>query len=342
MTLQLPYTFRPHKCSYKRNLPGPTKENKNMDMRDRRQETGHVLSNPGDFLLLDKFTSTGFINKIYNMEVRQDDIWVVTPPKCGTTWMQELVWLIANNLDFDRASTLPQVYRFPFLEMESVTYWSEECRDVELGSLEQTVENQPKFFANSMKHVESLPSPRFIKTHLPISMLPPDLLKNAKVIYVGRNVKDICVSGFYHARPDTNFSKWATAFKNGEVMVGNWFEHMREAFDIKGSPNFKSFWYEDMKNDFETVIKEVAAFLGKEIDESGVDKLVAFLNINKMRKNPMVNKEWKNTEGGPIFMRKGIVGDWKTHFTSEESQDWDRWIESELQRTGIQGMRGWK
>ena len=28
-----------------------------------------VHSNPGDFLLLDKFTSTGFINKIYNMEV---------------------------------------------------------------------------------------------------------------------------------------------------------------------------------------------------------------------------------------------------------------------------------
>merc|ERR1719270_1063570 len=119
------------------------------------------------------------------MEVREDDIWVVTPPKCGTTWMQ--------------------VYRFPFLEMESLTYWNEENRDVEIGSLAQTVENQPKFFANSMKHVESLPSPRFIKTHHPISMLPPDLLTKAKVIYVGRNVKDICVSSFYHVRPDTNF-----------------------------------------------------------------------------------------------------------------------------------------
>merc|ERR1711936_561330 len=162
MTLQLPYTFRPHKCPYKRRMPGLTRENK-----DVKQETVHVLSNPGDFLLLDKFTSTGFINKIYNLEV----------------------------------------YRFPFLEMESVTYWNEECRDVELGSLEQTIENQPKFFANSMKHVESLPSPRFIKTHLPISMLPPDLPNKAKVIYVGRNVKDICVSGFYHSRPDIDFSK---------------------------------------------------------------------------------------------------------------------------------------
>merc|ERR1711962_1044935 len=335
MTLQLPHTFRPLKRSYKQKPP-PDKT------RNVERETGHVLSNPGDFLLLDKFTSTGFINKIYNMEVREDDIWVVTPPKCGTTWMQELVWLVANNMDFDRASTLPQVYRFPFLEMESLTYWNEENRDVEIGSLEQTVENQPKFFANSMKHVESLSSPRFIKTHHPISMLPPDLLSKAKVIYVGRNVKDICVSSFYHERPDIDFSKWADAFRNGEVMIGNWFEHMREASNITDNANFKSFWYEDMKDDFETIIKEVAAFLGKEIDEVGVEKLVAFLDINKMRKNPMVNKEVEKppTEEAPSFIRKGIVGDWRTHFTSEQSQDWDRWIESELERTGIQGMRG--
>ena len=82
---------------------------------------------------------------------------------------------------------------------------------------------------NKWQHVESLPSPRLIKTHHPISMLPPHLLDKAKVItcadwnfwlnwnfptkmyfqviYVGRNVKDICVSSFYHERPDTTFSK---------------------------------------------------------------------------------------------------------------------------------------
>ena len=35
-----------------------------------------------------------------------------------------------------------------------------------------------------------------------------------QVIYVGRNVKDICVSSFYHVRPDTNFSKYVFRLVN--------------------------------------------------------------------------------------------------------------------------------
>jgi len=34
----------------------------------------------------------------------------------GTTWTQEMVWLIANNLDFEKARRIPQTHRFPFLE----------------------------------------------------------------------------------------------------------------------------------------------------------------------------------------------------------------------------------
>lgn len=34
----------------------------------------------------------------------------------GTTWTQELVWLVANNLDFENAKSIPLTDRFPFFE----------------------------------------------------------------------------------------------------------------------------------------------------------------------------------------------------------------------------------
>ena len=35
--------------------------------------------------------------RIYNLEVRSDDIWVVSYPKTGTSLTLEMVWLLVNN-----------------------------------------------------------------------------------------------------------------------------------------------------------------------------------------------------------------------------------------------------
>ena len=54
--------------------------------------------------------------RIKKMEVYEDDVWVVTFPKCGTTWTQEMVWLINNDLDYKKALEVNLNDRFPFLE----------------------------------------------------------------------------------------------------------------------------------------------------------------------------------------------------------------------------------
>ena len=42
---------------------------------------------------------------MFNYPLDARDVWLVTPPKCGTTWSQEMVWLIANNLDYEGAKS---------------------------------------------------------------------------------------------------------------------------------------------------------------------------------------------------------------------------------------------
>lgn len=54
--------------------------------------------------------------KIKNFEVYDDDVWIVTYPKSGTTWSQEMIYLLKNNLDYEKASKSKLAERFPFLE----------------------------------------------------------------------------------------------------------------------------------------------------------------------------------------------------------------------------------
>lgn len=102
--------------------------------------------------LADSFTTV--LDNVYHFDVREDDVWIVTSTKCGTTWAQEMTWLILNNLDYNKAKSVDLTIRSPFLEFNGV------------------IPNVPH---DTIKAANDLPSPRLIKTHLPAHLLPKQL-----------------------------------------------------------------------------------------------------------------------------------------------------------------------
>ena len=97
------------------------------------------------------------------------------------------------------------------------------------------------FMKDTIKYVEETKSPRIIKTHLPLSMLPPNLLDVSKVVFVARNVKDVCVS-FFHMEQmngaglskDTSFDDYVKFFMSGRpVVYGNYWNHLKVICQIK-------------------------------------------------------------------------------------------------------------
>ena len=79
-----------------------------------------------------------------------------------------------------------------------------------------------------------------------------------------------------------------------------------------------------MKKDHEGVVHKVAKFLGKELSDAVVQKIVELTGFEQMKSNPLVNGEELAKAGlhncsKSNLMRKGQVGDWKNYFTEDQA-----------------------
>jgi len=76
----------------------------------RFQPSGQVM--PRCFAKMEKAVS--------ETKVREDDVWIASFPKCGTTWTQEMVWNIMHGVDLDAAKATSLEKRVPFLELSGL------------------------------------------------------------------------------------------------------------------------------------------------------------------------------------------------------------------------------
>eukprot|EP00092_Neocalanus_flemingeri_P007301 GFUD01007883.1.p1 GENE.GFUD01007883.1~~GFUD01007883.1.p1 ORF type:complete len:334 (-),score=84.53 GFUD01007883.1:170-1171(-) len=282
---------------------------------------------------------TKIADKLYNFPLREDDIWIVTYPKTGTTWTQETVWMLVNDVDKE-AGNVPQVVRSPFLEASCV---------MSLDHL-KSLDMQPddpillKVIEDPIEYAKNMTGRRVLKTHLPMEFLPPKLIEKCKVIYVARNPKDTAVSYYKHnvTVPGHGlvgtFEDFITFFEEGLHVFGSYWHHVLSGWKEKDHSNVKFLWFEDMKKDQKAVIEELCRFLDHPLSPGKIDALVSHVKFENMSKNPMANP-LAGLKTNTKFMRKGEVGDWKNFFTSERSNKWNQWIKENTEGTGLEKLK---
>lgn len=257
-----------------------------------------------------------FLKEKSGFKAREDDVYVVSYPKTGTTWLQEIVYLIHSNLNFDGAAKQRLYERFPYIEHSTT----------------------------NSNFVEELASPRLLKTHLPYSLLPQDILeKQCKLIYMTRNPKDVVVSYYHFAcllvetQYEGSFSQFFERFLLDRPTYGPFLKHTLEFWEHREDQNVLFLVYEDLQKNLPDVIKKIAKFLGKDIAEEDIHKIIEHCSFQRMSKNQYVglSKESAKNNEAHRFFRKGKVGDWQNYFSEEQNNRMEKWIESQIQGSGL-------
>ncbi|XP_072747004.1 sulfotransferase 1B1-like [Anoplolepis gracilipes] len=271
------------------------------------------------------------INKILNFEIRPDDTWIISYPRSGTTLTQELTWLVANDLNFDEARQRTLIERFPYLDLGLI---------LEDDVLANDTPEEQKISKYSIEFVQNQPSPRFIKSHFPLDLLPTVVNNDCKIIYVARNVKSVAVSWYYFQKDlklyEGTFEQMCDDFMNDHLMWTPYWEHVKTAWAIRHKPNVLFLFYEDLRKNLVENIKKIATFFGKTYNEVQIVKLAEHLNIENFRKNPMVNRHMPTQRGNPkVFIRQGKTDGWKELFTLELEKRFNKWIVDNLKDTDL-------
>ncbi|XP_059556112.1 amine sulfotransferase-like [Myotis daubentonii] len=254
------------------------------------------------------FVDADFLENLDDFEIRDDDVFIITYLKSGTTWTQQILSLIYFEGHRNRTEDLATLVRIPFLEYNIL---KTDCLN--------------------------RPSPRLFCSHLPYYLVPKGLKsKKAKIIYVYRNPKDVMTSYFHFSNvvvrlePGNDMEHFMKRFLDGNVVGSRWFDHVRGWYEHRHDFNILFMMYEEMKKDLRSSVLKISHFLEKELSEEDVEAIVKQATFQNMKSDPRANYDeilkyefGKRTDEGH-FLRKGTVGDWKHHLTVEQNERFDK------------------
>jgi hypothetical protein len=241
---------------------------------------------------------------------RADDVFIVTYPRSGTTWMQ----MILYQLTTDGSMDIPHISEYcPWFE-----------RSLRSG-----------------RGFETRPSPRIFKSHLPYRRIPKG---PCKYIYVARDGKDVAVSYYHLCRAytglETPFDEFFQRYLRGSVESGSWFEHVKGWWRHRNDSNVLFLTYEELTRDLEGCIRRIADFCGLEVSADRFPQIVERSRFRFMKEHesvfdPAMETLWEQGVQVNSFIRNGKVGDGAVRLSSDQRARFDAVLRRRWEAYGL-------
>lgn len=248
---------------------------------------------------------------------RPGDVFVCTPPKCGTTWTQTIVTTLIFG---GEPMPDPVLVLSPWLEMRFLPL------DEVLSGLSQ------------QRHR------RCIKSHTPADGIP--WWDDARYIVVGRDGRDAFMSFLNHMRsmrldvmmqlvesamaegielgappPIHDVHEFFTWWLDGATL----FRFFATFWQRRAQPNVLFVHFNDLKADLDGQMRRIARFLDIAVDEDRWPAMVEFCTFESMKANAdLIGPFDVMFEGGAeSFLYKGTNDRWRDVLTAEELAAFD-------------------
>lgn len=252
---------------------------------------------------------------------RDDDVFIMTYLKNGTTWTQQIMTLMFNDGKVPDEVTTEGLYiRSPFLELQGA------------------------------EQVEKTQRPCAIKSHLPRHLQPWS--NSAKYVVMIRDPRDVAVSYYHHVKlfesfefKERSFDDFFEYFIAGDIESGDYFDWYLGWWQDREASNIHFLTYEAMKRSPEQEIAKLAKFMSDELhnkitanDGEILKRVIENSSVNFMREttNRTLAKtfQFENFEQF-TFVRNGEVGEGKTMLNESQMKRIEDKIKVKFGNTGL-------